>query len=226
MVPGVLLAVTLWLALGHRSARRETPKPPPPWEVLRLLAGPLGLVFGVSAVGAFVQRTFITMMPIIAARAGVSEAAGAVVLSVYLGAQAFGTLTGGYLTDRVNRQTLMVVVSIMAVPAHLAAVLLAPASVPALAAAMVSGFLNMALLPPVVVMAQEMVPRGAAASSGIVMGLAWAAGTILIPLTGALGDVYGPVAAAAWSMPALLLASAFAMHPALKPFSRSRQGSS
>ncbi|MFV1988103.1 MAG: MFS transporter [Gemmatimonadota bacterium] len=222
MVPGIVLGVMLWAALGRRSPHPETRLPPPPRQVLGLLAGPLGLVFGVSAVGAFIQRTFLTMMPIIAARAGASEAAGAVVLSVYLGAQAFGTLVGGYLTDRVNRQKLMVVVSLLAVPAHMAAVALAPASAPALAAAVVAGFLNMLLLPPVVVMAQEMVPRGAAASSGIVMGLAWATGTILIPFTGALGDVYGPVAAAMWSMPALLLVSFLAMHPLLRPYSRAR----
>lgn len=223
MVPGILLSVTLWLVLGGReSGDRDAHPPPPPGEVLKLLAGPLGLLFGVSAVGAFIQRTFLTMMPIIAARAGVSEAAGAAVLSSYLGAQAFGTLAGGYLTDRVNRQTLMVTVSLIAVPAHLAAVLLEPASGPAIGSAMVAGFLNMALLPPVVVMAQEMVPRGAAASSGIVMGLAWAAGTVLIPLTGVLGDIFGPVAAAAWSMPTLLLISVFAIHPSLRAYSRAR----
>jgi FSR family fosmidomycin resistance protein-like MFS transporter len=222
MVPGIVLSVALWAALGRRSPHPETRRPPPPGQVLRLLAGPLGIVFGVSAVGAFIQRTFLTMMPIIASRAGVSEAAGAVVLSVYLGAQALGTLVGGYLTDRVDRQKLMVVVSFLAVPAHMAAVALAPASAPAMAAAVVAGFLNMLLLPPVVVMAQEMVPQGAAASSGIVMGLAWATGTVLIPFTGALGDVYGPVAAATWSMPALLLVSLLAIHPSLRPYRRAR----
>jgi len=222
MFPGILLGVTLWMALRPRGPRADTRRPPPPREVLKLLAGPLGLVFGVSAVGAFVQRTFLTFMPIVAARAGVSEAAGAAILSVYLGAQALGTLTGGYLTDRVNRQKMMITVSLLAVPAHIAAVALPPASAPALAAAVVAGFLNMALLPPVVVMAQEMVPAGAAASSGIVMGLAWAVGALIIPITGALGDVYGPVNAAMWSMPTLLLVTLFASHPSLRPYSRSR----
>lgn len=224
MFPGVLVGAALWFGLGGGSRRRSVTRPPSPLEVMRLLAGPLGLVFGVSALGAFVQRTFLTFMPIVAARAGVSEAAGASVLSVYLGAQALGTLTGGALTDRVDRQRMMVVISLLSVPAHVAAVVLPPASAPAFAAAIAAGFLNMALLPPVVVMAQEMVPAGAAASSGIVMGLAWAAGTVLIPFTGALGDVYGPVPVAAWSMPSLLLIGLLAAHPSLRPYSRARHG--
>ena len=222
MFPGILCGVVLWTAMRPRGGPRQVKRPPPPGEVLRLLAGPLGLVFGVSAVGAFVQRTFLTFMPIVAARAGVSEAAGATILSVYLGAQALGTLTGGYLTDRVDRQRLMIGVSLLAAPAHIAAVALAPASTPALAAAAAAGFLNMALLPPVVVMAQEMVPEGAAASSGIVMGLAWAVGALLIPVTGALGDAFGPGTAALWSMPTLLLIALFASHPSLRPYSRAR----
>ncbi|MDX1392796.1 MAG: MFS transporter [Gemmatimonadota bacterium] len=218
MIPGVVLSVALWVALGRRRGQVRAPHPPPPREVLRLLAGPLGILFGVSAVGAFVQRTFLTFMPIIADRAGVSEAAGAAILSAYLGAQAFGTLAGGFLTDRVNRQRMMMAVSLAAVPVHLAAVVLPPASTNGIAAAIAAGFLNMALLPPVVVMAQEMVPRGAAASSGIVMGLAWAAGALLIPATGALGDVFGPVAAAAWSMPLLFVIAVLAAHPSLRPY--------
>lgn len=223
MFPGLLLGAALWLALRPRGPRPEPRRPPTPPAVLRLLAGPLGLVFGISAVQAFVQRTFLTMMPIIAAEAGVGEAAGAVVLSVYLGAQAFGTLAGGFLTDRMNRQTFMIAMSLLAVPVHVAAVILAPASAAGLAAAVAAGFLNMAVLPPVVVMAQEMVPDGAAASSGIVMGLAWATGSLVIPFTGALADVYGPVPAAAWSMPALALIALLARHRSLRPHSHAAE---
>ena len=65
------------------------------------------MIFAISALGAFVQRVFITMAPIVAADAGVSEAMGAVTLSIYLGAQGAGTITGGMLTDRVDRARLL-----------------------------------------------------------------------------------------------------------------------
>lgn len=222
MVPGVLLGAALWWVLRGDGRPEGAVPPPTPRAVLRLLGGPLGLLFGISAAGAFVQRTFLTFAPIIADRAGVSEVAGAVALSVYLGAQAFGTLASGFLTDRLDRRRILVAVTALAVPAHVLAVVLPPATPPALAAAIAAGFLNMALLPPVVVMAQEMVPSGAAASSGIVMGLAWAAGSVGIPLAGLLGDAFGPVASAAWSMPVLLLGTLLALHPSLRPYSRPR----
>lgn len=86
----------------------------------------------------------------------------------------------------------------------------------ALGAAAVAGFLGMATLPPIVVMAQEMVPSGAAVSSGIVMGLAWAAGSVGVLATGAAADAVGPMMATLMSMPAILGAILLAAHPALR----------
>ena len=187
-----------------------------------MLKGPLGLVFGISVVGSFAQKAILTFIPIIAHRAGESETAGAVVLSIYLGAQGLGTLASGFLTDRLNRQHLLAAISVLAVPTHMLALTLAPASPAAIVMAVLAGFLNMALLPPIVVMAQEIVPSGTAASSGIVMGLAWAVGTLIIPVVGGFADAFGPVVATAWSMPLLLLGALFAMQPSLRPYCRAQ----
>ncbi|WP_419162666.1 MFS transporter [Candidatus Palauibacter sp.] len=222
MIPGVLFGIALWFGVKGRTRVGPGTPPPPPMEVIRMLKGPLGLVFGISVVGSFAQKAILTFIPIIAHRAGVSETAGAVVLSVYLGAQGLGTLTSGFLTDRLNRQHLLTVVSVLAVPAHILALTLAPASSAAIVMAVCAGFLNMALLPPIVVMAQEILPSGTAASSGIVMGLAWAVGTLGIPVVGGFADAFGPVAAAAWSMPLLLLGALFAMRPSLRAYSHAR----
>lgn len=219
MLPGILLGAVLLLLLRGEEGRPARP-PPHPLRVLALLRGPLGLAFGISALGALVQRTFLTLEPIIADRAGVSEAAGAVILSTYLGSQALGTLTSGWLTDRLDRRHVLVGAIVLGVPAHMVAFLAAPGAPLALMAAVAAGFLNMALLPPVVVMAQEMVPEGVAVSSGVVMGLAWATGAVGVLGTGALADAIGPVAAAAWTMPLLLFGAALALHPALRPFGR------
>jgi FSR family fosmidomycin resistance protein-like MFS transporter len=222
MIPGVVLGVVLWLALDGQPRRKMTRPPPSPRDVLSLLRGPLGLVLVISAVGAFAQRTVLTFVPIIAARAGASETVGAVVLSVYLASQALGTLTSGFLTDRLDRRLILVVATALAVPAHVVAIVAPPAHAVAFTATVAAGFLNMALLPPIVVMAQEMVPHGTGASAGIVMGLAWALGSLAIPLTGLLADAFGPVPVAAWSMPALLIGTAAALHPALRPFRTAR----
>ena len=76
------------------------------------------------------------------------------------------------------------------------------------------------MLPPIVVMAQELIPEGAAVGSGIVMGLAWAAGSVGMLGTGILGDAIGAVPAAAFSMPLIMIGALLALHPALRPVAR------
>ncbi len=216
MIPVVLLTPFFWANLPSGRSERTVHLPPGPAEIIRLLAGPLGLVFGVSALMGWAQRAFLTLEPIIVARGGGSEALGAVVLSVYLGAQAGGTLVGGYLADRMDRRRLLVGLCALALPAHLVAVGLAPGSAGALAGAALAGFFGMAVLPPVVVTAQEILPRGAAVGSGIVMGLAWAAASVGVLLTGAFADAVGPRAAALATMPVILGAAALAAHPSIR----------
>ena len=220
MIPVVLAAPLIYLALpSGRAEVRETarPRPPAPLEVLRQLRGQLGLIFGVSASMAFVQRTFLTMEPIIVSESGGSETTGAIALTVYLGAQAFGTVTGGFLADRVDRRLLLAHLCFWALPAHLLAVWIGPTGVWGFMAVGLAGFLGMATLPPIVVMAQEIVPSGTAVSSGIVMGLAWATGAFAVLGTGALADVVGPGVATLVSMPVALVAVGFALSLRTEP---------
>lgn len=183
-----------------------------------MLRGRLGLIFGISVLGAFVQRTFLTLQPIAVNQGGGSEELGAFVLSVYLGAQALGSLGGGLLTDRMDRRLLLLLATSISFPMHALAFWLPPASPLALAAAAAAGFLNMVLLPPIVVMAQELVPAGAALMSGIVMGLAWATGSILVLGSGAIADLFSPVTAGLVASPLMLLGSWFALRlPSTRP---------
>ncbi len=217
MIPAVVLTPFLFRALpsGRSEARASAHLPPGPREVLSHLVGPLGLVFGVSALMAFSQRIFVTLEPIIVAEVGGSETLGAVALTAYLGAQAFGTIAGGFMADRYDRRVVLGSLCALAVPAHLAAMALPPGSPVALVAAGFAGFLGMATLPPVVVIAQELLPKGAAVGSGIVMGLAWAAGSFGVLGVGVLADVVGPRSAALMALPLSLAAVYLATRPVL-----------
>lgn len=220
MLPVLLLAPVLWRVLPADLPDPGRAPPPSAAAVLRALRGPLGVVFGISAIAAFVQRVYLTMQPISVAAAGGSEATGAVALSVYLGAQALGSLSGGTLADRVDRRALLFWAATLSFPAHVLALWLPVGSMPMLAAAAVAGFLNMSMLPPIVVMAQEIMPGGAAVSAGVVMGLAWAAGSVLVLGTGVLGDSFGARDAALLSIPLSLVGAALALHPALRAYRR------
>lgn len=217
MLPVLILMPIFFFGLPSGRTEVATASAPPNLRVvLKHLVGPLGLIFGVSATMAFVQRTFLTMEPIIVAHSGGSEALGAVALTVYLGAQVFGTVTGGLLADRVDRASLLVQLCFWALPAHLLAVWLGPQTALGLVAIGVAGFLGMATLPPIVVMAQEMIPSAAAVSSGIVMGLAWATGSMGVLGTGVLADTIGPQLATLVSMPVIVVAILLALHPTLR----------
>jgi FSR family fosmidomycin resistance protein-like MFS transporter len=220
-IPGVLLAVVLVRMLPPPAEADRHPLPPPsPRQVLRRLMGPLGVVFAISALGSFAQRAYLTFMPIIVAEAGGSEALGAGLLTAYLTTQAAGTLSGGILTDRVDRVGLLLTLAFVGFPAHVLAVTLEPGSALSFAAGAVAGFTNMAMLPVLVIIGQELLPEGAAVSAGIVMGLAWATGSVGILGVGVVADVVGPVPAAAWAMPALALAGVLALHPVLRAHRR------
>ena len=212
MIPMVLMTPILYMVLpADLPAPRHSQSVQSPVAVLRMLAGPLGLIFGISVLGAFVQRTFLTMQPIAISRSGGSEELGALVLSIYLGAQALGSLGGGLLTDRMDRRMLLILATSLSFPMHALAFWLPPATPLAFVAAACAGFLNMVLLPPIVVMAQELVPAGAALMSGIVMGLAWATGSILVLGAGVIADSLSPQAAGLIASPLMLLGSWFAL---------------
>jgi FSR family fosmidomycin resistance protein-like MFS transporter len=217
MLPALVLAPVVYASLpsGRREAAAAAAPPPRPSTVLAHLRGPLGLIFGISATMAFVQRTYLTMEPIIVDAAGGSETLGAVALSVYLAAQSAGMVTGGLLADRVDRRVLLIQLCFWALPAHLLAIWMGPTGALGLTLTATAGFLGLATLPAIVVMAQELVPTAAAVSSGIVMGLAWATGSLGVLVTGAVADQIGAYAAALLSMPVILVAVGLALHPTL-----------
>lgn len=220
MIPALVLAVALYPVLPAGTDRSTGTPPPSMRRFVRLLAGPVGLVFGISAASAFVQRLFLTMEPIVIAAAGGSETTGAVVLSAYLAGQVVGTLAGGYLADRVDRRRLLATLAALSLPAHAAAFLVVGGGAATLACAAAAGMVNQAILPPVIVIALEVAPENAALGSGVVMGLAWATGSIGVLGAGILGDAIGAQSAAVALTPAIALASWLALRPSLRRHSR------
>lgn len=220
VIPVLILAIVLYPVLPAGVKLAPIGPPLTMDRLARSLRGPLGLLFGVSAIAAFFQRMFLTMAPIVNADAGRSEMSGAYALSLYLAAQALGALTGGYLTDRVDRRWLLAGLTLIALPTHFFAFWFPAGSLAAFVSMALAGFVNMSVLPPIVVIAQEIRPDRAALYSGIVMGLAWAAGSAVVLAAGVLGDAIGARESALVVTPIMFLATLLAIHPALKPHGR------
>ena len=216
MIPAIAVCGVLLMVLPADRPHPDAAPPPRPMEMLRTLRGPLGVIFGISALSGFIQRLFMTLSPIISFQDGVSEAIGAVILSVYMAGQAAGTLVGGLLTDSMDRVFLLAGLTALAIPAHLLTFWLPSGSALMLLFAAVAGFLNLALMPPVIVLAQEIMPGSKAVGSAIVMGLAWATGSVGVIGFGFLADGIGPRPAVIVSLPLLAIGTVLAFHPALR----------
>ena len=218
MIPAIVVCGLLLIALPTDRPHPDAPPPPPPMELVRALRGPLGVIFLISALSGFLQRMFLTLSPIISFQDGISEAAGALALSVYLAGQAVGTIVGGVLADRMDRTYLLAGLTALALPAHLFAFWLPAGSLLMLLFAAVAGLLNLALMPPIIVLAQEILPDSKGVGSGIVMGLAWAVGSVAVIGFGFLADGIGPRPAAIVSLPLLVIGTVLAFHPSLRMY--------
>ena len=216
MIPAIAVCGVLFMILPADRPHPDAAPPPSPMEMLRALRGPLGVIFGIGALSGFIQRLFMTLSPIISFQDGISEATGALILSVYMAGQAAGTVVGGVLTDRMDRVLLLAGLTALAIPAHLLTFWLTSGSGLMLLCAAVAGCLNLALMPPVIVLAQEIMPESKAVGSGIVMGLAWATGSVGVIGFGFLADGIGPRPAAIASLPLLAIGTVLAFHPALR----------
>jgi FSR family fosmidomycin resistance protein-like MFS transporter len=220
MLPVLVLGSLIWFVLPPGASDRILDPPPSLLDIGRILRGPLGLVFGISCTTAFLNSLFLTFQPIVLAAGGTSEARGAVVLSVYLGGQAAGSLLGGFLADRMDRPRLLAILTGVAFPLHALAFLLPGAGALSLAVVVLAGASNMAVLPPIVIMALELSPSFASTSSGIVMGLAWATASLAVLPAGVVGDLLGPQLGAIVLTPTVLVGTWLALRPQLRRHSK------
>jgi len=216
MIPAIAVCGMLFKVLPADRPHPDAAPPPRPMELVRTLRGPLGVIFGISLLSGFIQRMFMTLSPIISFRDGVSEATGALILSIYLAGQAIGTLVGGILTDRMDRVYLLAGLTGLAIPAHFFAFWLPSGSLLMLISAGTAGCLNLALMPLVVVLAQEILPHNKGVGSAIVMGLAWSAASVGVIGFGFVADSIGPRSAAIISLPLLVIGTVLAFHPTLR----------
>lgn len=132
------------------------------------------------------QVGMMTYLPEWIQKQGYSVAFGGQVLTIFLVAVSFGSLTGGALSDYLGRW--QVVVLSLLLLSGTQWVFLQSGIVGQVAAIAAMGFLIGASFPVAIVMAQETWPRGVGMASALVMGLGWAPGGLGAWVTGLLAD--------------------------------------
>ena len=130
-------------------------------------------------------------------------------LAAFTFAGAFAGVVGGYVSDRIGRKTVIMAGLALIAPTFWLALQARGAAVwPLLVAA---GF-SIALFNPVtVVMAQDLLPQSKGTASGLIMGLGWSVGGLLVGVVGGLAETYGLQNVLSWLLllliPALLIAT-------------------
>ncbi|PZN11806.1 MAG: MFS transporter [Bacillota bacterium] len=193
LVPAALIAVAL-LASIPGLARHEHPAGRGAAEAAAA-AGPTNwwaeaLLVGVVGARSWLQLGLVTLMPFyyMERTGGHGEATG-LLLFVFLGAGALGTVVGGPLADRVGTRTVLIGSMAVLIPIHWALVHgPAWATLPLLALA---GFAVVATFSITLVLSQDFMPRYVAVASGLNTGLSIGLGGLGVAVLSSLADRWG-----------------------------------
>ncbi len=190
LAPAVLIAVLIARSMGasgepsHPSRAGPSLTGDDDWRGFGILSGATvcrSIVF--YGLNTFLALYFMN-------RWSQSPAEGNRALAIFLGTSIIGTLTGGYLADRLGRRevirlgfaggVIFLALFVAASNRNLALALLVPLAV----------FLFMPTS-VLVVLGQEYLPHRVGMASGVTLGLAVSVGGMCAPLLGRLGDRYG-----------------------------------
>jgi MFS transporter, FSR family, fosmidomycin resistance protein len=198
MLPLGLLAVAC-VYVGIRRAHvmaqpaHETQRKLDPAAAANIDRLGIGLVMGSTATRFLTTAAFMTYLPnLLAARGGSIVEAGQLV-TAFLLVGIIGMYLGGYLGDRLGSVTASVIALVAAVPCLLG-FFLAPPAVGIGLLLLGSIFLSVQNAPGVVIV-QSLLPRNLGMALGLINGVAFGVGSVLVTVVGILVTRLGPEAA-------------------------------
>lgn len=150
---------------------------------------PVAIVWVIMTLRAFVSQSFLTYLPIWAAREGHSLASVGIIVACYTIAGALSGVVAGHLSDRIGYKPIFYAAHLLAVPS-IYLLLLVPGKWVYLNT-FLTGFFLLATLPVGLALAQRIAPKGKSMVSSLMMGFSWGVGGMLTPVTGSLADAYG-----------------------------------
>lgn len=208
-----LLLLPAWA--GVLLVARTAPQSPPPAgrERPRLHRHPNARqvlrLWSIGVLREFVSMSYATFLAVVWTRRGAPLPVASLALTVYSLSGVAGDLLGGRLSDRFGRKRIILGSVAGALPLFYL-FLLTEGWLSFLFLAL-AGATLIASIPVSVVFGQELVPDQRGLVSGVLMGLAWGIGSLLLGLVGYLGDRLGLEVAlgilTALLVPAALLAA-------------------
>lgn len=162
---------------------------PTGFDALRPYTVPLALLWSAVVVRTVVALGFSTFLPVVMVGRGMSVASAGLAVSAYLLAGSIGGLAGGPAADRYGPQRVIAGSLFLSVPLLFAALLVpGPLGLVVLTA---GGFFLGSTLPVNITYAHMIAPVAAGTVSSLMLGVAWGAGGLAVPLVGMVGDAVG-----------------------------------
>lgn len=188
LLPGLLLL--LWVAISLRRilpARERVTTV----EKQAIVSRPLLLLWSVIVLRSMAAISFANFLAVLVVQRGGSTFVGGAAISVFLFSGALGGFIAGNLSDRLGRKAIILVTLVLATPSLLL-FLYGPHSL-SLVVIAVAGLFIFSSTPVGVVAAQELLPGKTGLVSGLVMGLAWGVGGLVLTPIGWLADRFSLV---------------------------------
>jgi FSR family fosmidomycin resistance protein-like MFS transporter len=197
LAPGLLSAAAVYLGIrrAHLLAEPARARSSGPENAAGARVDKLGiaLVVGSTSLRFLTTTAFMTYLPnLLTARGGTIVEAGQVVTAFLLVSIA-GMSLGGYLGDRLGSVTASVAALIASVPCLVGFFFAPPA--PALGLLLLGSIFMSVQNAPGVVIVQSLLPRNLGMALGLINGVAFGAGSVLVTVVGVAVTRLGPQAA-------------------------------
>ncbi len=219
-IPGFLLSLAFYLAglhrvkLGAAEMVQTTVKAKgTPWYRSAQLIK-LNLVMGLRS---WPQVVIPNFLPIWLVQKDFSPTLAGTMLTVFLAGGAIGSVSGGYVGDKIGRKRCIAGALALCIPALYVFFISQEVTGLTWIALAVSGAALQGTLPSSIVWAQDMLPENAAMASGMMLGLSFGLGGLGAAVTGVVADSIGLEKALLWTIAPLLVGMAVTMTIPEKP---------
>jgi FSR family fosmidomycin resistance protein-like MFS transporter len=206
-IPGLIaLTYTLRLIRKVPIPRKQEQQG---WRHLRPYAKPLALLYFIVVLRTLTANSLSVFLPVLLTQQGMGVGEASAAVSFYLFLSTVGGFLGGPLADAYGPRRVIIWTLLASVPFLLLGQLASGWTLTLLIS--VGGFLLQSTLPINVTFGQQLAPVSAATVSSLMMGFAWGVGSLLAPVVGVVGDVWGLNVALSITAVVPVLAAAFAL---------------
>ena len=191
MIPGILASLFMYFAKLHKVEIRQSKiDNNEEYEKIDLttVKWVSALVF-ISSSKVLIKSYLITFGIQIMLLKNVDFKIAGIVLSIYLLANSFGTIIGGYLNDRIGSKKVLILFNTLALLCML--IIAFVQGIPSIIGFLLIGFALSGSSTANIVMAYELLPKNLNVATGLIMGLSGGLGGLIMLAFGKIADLYG-----------------------------------